>query len=182
MADPLAQTSIQSYMFYQLKFFDPSLSDAAISAQAGFLISAKTAGQREESSLIHRARELLRLLSRLRPVTKFRRSDCMAGAWRIDEQQCRTDAMCCCGAQPREKIPSKGSSSASTVCQRRKSSRSTNRRYSQLQRKRCLKSTLSLPRPQPMRCSCVHGCRLWRLLRPQRNARKYPALSRDAMA
>ncbi len=66
MADPLAQTSIQvcvytrveemnrfcsinslsqSYMFYQLKFFDPSLSDAAISAQAGFLISAKTAGQ-----------------------------------------------------------------------------------------------------------------------------------------
>ncbi|KAK5474398.1 hypothetical protein LTR43_006414 [Exophiala xenobiotica] len=45
MADPLAQTSIQSYMFYQLKFFDPSLSDAAISAQAGFLISAKTAAQ-----------------------------------------------------------------------------------------------------------------------------------------
>merc|ERR1711939_1185706 len=50
---------------------------------------------------------------------------------RIDEQQCRTDEMCCCGAQPREKIPSKGSSSASTVCQRRKSSRSTNRRFSQ---------------------------------------------------
>lgn len=71
MADPLAQTSIQvclstftpisaskessrgprltrpsqSYMFYQLKFFDPSLSDAAISAQAGLLISAKTAAQ-----------------------------------------------------------------------------------------------------------------------------------------
>lgn len=32
-------------MFYQLKFFDPSLSDAAISAQAGLLISAKTAAQ-----------------------------------------------------------------------------------------------------------------------------------------
>lgn len=32
-------------MFYQLKFFDPSLSDAAISAQAGFLIGAKTAAQ-----------------------------------------------------------------------------------------------------------------------------------------
>ncbi|EXJ76961.1 hypothetical protein A1O3_10118 [Capronia epimyces CBS 606.96] len=45
MADPLAQTSIQSYMFYQLKFFDPSLSDAAISAQAGFLVGAKTAAQ-----------------------------------------------------------------------------------------------------------------------------------------
>ncbi len=32
-------------MFYQLKFFDPSLSDAAISTQAGLLISAKTAAQ-----------------------------------------------------------------------------------------------------------------------------------------
>jgi MFS family permease len=32
-------------MFYQLKFFDPNLSDAAISAQAGFLIGAKTAAQ-----------------------------------------------------------------------------------------------------------------------------------------
>lgn len=32
-------------MFYQLKFFNPSLSDAAISAQAGFLISSKTAAQ-----------------------------------------------------------------------------------------------------------------------------------------
>jgi len=32
-------------MFYQLKFFDPSLSDAAVSAQAGFLIGTKTAAQ-----------------------------------------------------------------------------------------------------------------------------------------
>ena len=32
-------------MFYQLKSFDPDLSDAAISAQAGFLIGAKTAAQ-----------------------------------------------------------------------------------------------------------------------------------------
>lgn len=32
-------------MFYQLKFFDPNLSDAAISAQAGLLVGAKTAAQ-----------------------------------------------------------------------------------------------------------------------------------------
>ena len=63
LADPLAATSIQvpkysyyrqlmqlifclqSYMFYQLKFFDPTASDATISTQAGFIISAKTAAQ-----------------------------------------------------------------------------------------------------------------------------------------
>lgn len=33
----------QSYMFYQLKSFDPSASDAIISTQAGILIGAKTA-------------------------------------------------------------------------------------------------------------------------------------------
>ncbi|GAM86989.1 hypothetical protein ANO11243_050100 [Dothideomycetidae sp. 11243] len=45
LADPLAQTSIQSYMFYQIRSFDPSASDAQISTQAGILISAKTAAQ-----------------------------------------------------------------------------------------------------------------------------------------
>jgi MFS family permease len=32
-------------MFYQLRFFNPSLSNAAISAQAGLLVGAKTAAQ-----------------------------------------------------------------------------------------------------------------------------------------
>lgn len=45
MADPLATSSIQAYMFYQLKFFDPSASGAAISTQAGIMVSAKTAAQ-----------------------------------------------------------------------------------------------------------------------------------------
>ncbi|RDW79780.1 hypothetical protein BP6252_04418 [Coleophoma cylindrospora] len=43
MADPLAATSIQSYMFYQLKFFDPTASPTRISTQAGILVGAKTA-------------------------------------------------------------------------------------------------------------------------------------------
>ncbi|KAF2715745.1 MFS general substrate transporter [Pleomassaria siparia CBS 279.74] len=34
---------IQSYMFFQLKFFDPSASDATISTQIGFMIGCKTA-------------------------------------------------------------------------------------------------------------------------------------------
>ncbi|PHH83148.1 hypothetical protein CDD82_3441 [Ophiocordyceps australis] len=37
LGEPLAQTSLQAYMFYQLKWFDPSLSDATISSQAGVL-------------------------------------------------------------------------------------------------------------------------------------------------
>jgi hypothetical protein len=37
LSEPLVQTSIQSYMFYQLKWFDPTLSDAVISGQAGVL-------------------------------------------------------------------------------------------------------------------------------------------------
>ncbi|ORY18286.1 major facilitator superfamily domain-containing protein [Clohesyomyces aquaticus] len=45
IADPLAISSIQSYMFYQLKFFDPSASDARISTYAGFLVGARTAAQ-----------------------------------------------------------------------------------------------------------------------------------------
>ena len=69
IADPLAQTSIQvsvtglpyshascvpiflmlgtlkSYMFYQLRSFNPTASTATISTQAGILIGAKTAAQ-----------------------------------------------------------------------------------------------------------------------------------------
>jgi hypothetical protein len=37
LSEPLVQTSIQSYMFYQLKWFDPSLPDSVISGQAGVL-------------------------------------------------------------------------------------------------------------------------------------------------
>ena len=45
LAEPLTQTSLQSYMFYQLKSFDPSQSDDAISSQAGLLAAAFTAAQ-----------------------------------------------------------------------------------------------------------------------------------------
>ncbi|KAI9798290.1 MAG: hypothetical protein M1833_004862 [Piccolia ochrophora] len=45
MADPLTSTSIQSYMFYQLKFFEPTASDARLSTQAGIIVGAKTAAQ-----------------------------------------------------------------------------------------------------------------------------------------
>ncbi|KAH6690648.1 major facilitator superfamily domain-containing protein [Plectosphaerella plurivora] len=44
-SEPLFQTSLQAYMFYQLRWFDPSLSDAAISAQAGILHASFTAAQ-----------------------------------------------------------------------------------------------------------------------------------------
>lgn len=37
LSEPLVQTSLQSYMFYQLKWFDPSLPDSIISSQAGIL-------------------------------------------------------------------------------------------------------------------------------------------------
>jgi hypothetical protein len=37
LSEPLVQTSIQSYMFYQLKWFDPTLPDSVISGQAGLL-------------------------------------------------------------------------------------------------------------------------------------------------
>ncbi|KAK2786648.1 hypothetical protein FQN53_006352 [Emmonsiellopsis sp. PD_33] len=43
--DFLQITSLQAYMFYQLKSFDKSLSDSAISTQAGFLQGAFTAAQ-----------------------------------------------------------------------------------------------------------------------------------------
>ncbi|KAK3294967.1 major facilitator superfamily domain-containing protein [Chaetomium fimeti] len=45
LSEPLVQTSIQSYMFYQLKWFDPALSDAVISGQAGMLHASFTAAQ-----------------------------------------------------------------------------------------------------------------------------------------
>ncbi|KAK4142043.1 major facilitator superfamily domain-containing protein [Dichotomopilus funicola] len=45
LSEPLVQTSIQSYMFYQLKWFDPTLPDSAISAQAGVLHASFTAAQ-----------------------------------------------------------------------------------------------------------------------------------------
>lgn len=45
LADPLASTSINSYLFYQLQWFNSSLSDAEIATQAGLLVGAKTAAQ-----------------------------------------------------------------------------------------------------------------------------------------
>jgi hypothetical protein len=45
LAEPLTQTSLQSYMFYQLKSFDPTQTDDAISWQAGILSAAFTAAQ-----------------------------------------------------------------------------------------------------------------------------------------
>lgn len=45
LSEPLTQTSLQAYMFYQLKSFDPSLPDSTISAQAGVLQACFTAAQ-----------------------------------------------------------------------------------------------------------------------------------------
>ncbi|KAI1149162.1 major facilitator superfamily domain-containing protein [Nemania diffusa] len=45
LSEPLTQTSLQAYMFYQLRWFDPTLPDAAISAQAGVLHASFTAAQ-----------------------------------------------------------------------------------------------------------------------------------------
>ncbi|PMD29864.1 MFS general substrate transporter [Hyaloscypha variabilis F] len=45
LADPLAASSIQTYMFYQLRFFNPEASEAMISTQAGIIVGAKTAAQ-----------------------------------------------------------------------------------------------------------------------------------------
>ncbi|OJJ44543.1 hypothetical protein ASPZODRAFT_71425 [Penicilliopsis zonata CBS 506.65] len=45
LSEPLAQTSLQAYLFYQLKSFDPSLPDSAISSQAGILQGSFTAAQ-----------------------------------------------------------------------------------------------------------------------------------------
>lgn len=45
LSEPLTQTSLQAYLFYQLKSFDPSLSDSAISRQAGIFQGSFTAAQ-----------------------------------------------------------------------------------------------------------------------------------------
>jgi Major Facilitator Superfamily len=45
LSEPLTQTSLQSYMFYQLKSFNPSLPDSTISAQAGWMAAGFTAAQ-----------------------------------------------------------------------------------------------------------------------------------------
>lgn len=45
LSEPLVQTSLQAYMFYQLKWFDPSLPDSVIAQQAGILHASFTAAQ-----------------------------------------------------------------------------------------------------------------------------------------
>lgn len=45
LSEPLTQTSLQSYMFYQLKSFDSSLPDSTISAQAGWMAAGFTGAQ-----------------------------------------------------------------------------------------------------------------------------------------
>ncbi|ROV89050.1 hypothetical protein VSDG_08739 [Cytospora chrysosperma] len=45
LSEPLVQTSLQAYMFYQLKWFDPSLPDPVIASQAGVLHASFTAAQ-----------------------------------------------------------------------------------------------------------------------------------------
>ncbi|KAI0189917.1 MFS multidrug transporter-like protein [Xylaria flabelliformis] len=45
LSEPLTQTSLQAYMFYQLRWFDPTLPDAVISGQAGILHASFTAAQ-----------------------------------------------------------------------------------------------------------------------------------------
>jgi len=45
LCEPVTQTSLQAYMFYQLKSFDPSLPDSTISAQAGVLQGCFTGAQ-----------------------------------------------------------------------------------------------------------------------------------------
>lgn len=45
LSEPLTQTSLQAYMFYQLRSFDPALPDSTISSQAGVLQGSFTAAQ-----------------------------------------------------------------------------------------------------------------------------------------
>lgn len=45
LSEPLTQTSLQAYLFYQLRSFDPSLPDSTISSQAGILQGSFTAAQ-----------------------------------------------------------------------------------------------------------------------------------------
>ncbi|KAL9086101.1 MAG: hypothetical protein Q9165_007313 [Trypethelium subeluteriae] len=44
-SEPLAQASLMAYMFYQLRWFDPSLPDSTISWQAGILQASFSAAQ-----------------------------------------------------------------------------------------------------------------------------------------
>ncbi|KAH7160967.1 hypothetical protein EDB81DRAFT_879304 [Dactylonectria macrodidyma] len=37
LAEPLSERSLTSYLFYQLKWFDPDLNDSQIAKQAGYL-------------------------------------------------------------------------------------------------------------------------------------------------
>lgn len=37
LSEPLVQTSLQAYLFYQLRWFDPSLPDSTIASQAGIM-------------------------------------------------------------------------------------------------------------------------------------------------
>lgn len=45
LSEPLVQTSLQSYMFYQLKSFDKSLPDSTIASQAGIMQASFTVAQ-----------------------------------------------------------------------------------------------------------------------------------------
>lgn len=45
ISEPLTQTSLQAYMYYQLKSFDHSLSDATIASQVGIMQGSFTAAQ-----------------------------------------------------------------------------------------------------------------------------------------
>ena len=45
ISEPLTQTSLHAYMFYQLKSFDPNLPDSTIAYQAGILQGSFTAAQ-----------------------------------------------------------------------------------------------------------------------------------------
>ena len=45
LSEPITQTSLQAYMFYQLKSFDPSLPASTIAAQAGLLQGCFTGAQ-----------------------------------------------------------------------------------------------------------------------------------------
>ncbi|KAL2870188.1 uncharacterized protein BJX67DRAFT_344860 [Aspergillus lucknowensis] len=45
LSEPLTQTSLQAYLFYQLRSFDPSLPESTISTQAGLLQGSFTAAQ-----------------------------------------------------------------------------------------------------------------------------------------
>ncbi|KAL5333559.1 major facilitator superfamily domain-containing protein [Aspergillus crustosus] len=45
LSEPLTQTSVQAYLFYQLRSFDPSLPESTISTQAGILAGTFTAAE-----------------------------------------------------------------------------------------------------------------------------------------